>query len=421
MREALQRRVRSTALPFCAHAVGEEEIAEVAATLGSAWITTGPKVKQFEEDFSRFVGAPAALAVNSCTAALHLALVALGVGPGDRVITSPMTFCASVNVIEHVGARPLLVDVEPDTLNIAPQRVEAALAGAGRDPRARGREGPIKAILPIHLHGHPYEAEAILGLARDHHLDVVEDAAHALGAAYRGRPVGAWAADSAVPRTLTCFSFYATKNLTTAEGGMLTGAPALVDDARPWSLHGMSRDAWKRYDATGSWYYEVLHPGFKYNMTDVQASIGLHQLRKVPAFQARRRAIVGRYTRAFSEFPEVDTPSARAEVEHAWHLYVLRLRTERLRFPGADTTASAIRHRFIEELRERKIGTSVHFIPVHLHPYYRDKYGYRPEDFPVAYREYQRLVSLPLFPGMSDDDVDDVIDAVADVLERYRR
>ena len=199
MREVLQRRVRSTELPFCAHAVGEEEIAEVAATLGSAWITTGPKVKQFEEDFSRFVGAPAALAVNSCTAALHLALVTLGVGPGHRVITSPMTFCASVNVIEHVGARPLLVDVEPDTLNIAPRQVEAALARAGHDARTEDREGPIRAILPIHLHGHPYEVDSILGLARDYNLDVIEDAAHALGAAYRTRPVGAWAAGTTHP------------------------------------------------------------------------------------------------------------------------------------------------------------------------------------------------------------------------------
>jgi dTDP-4-amino-4,6-dideoxygalactose transaminase len=428
MREVLRRRVRSTALPFGAHAVGAEEIAEVTSTLGSPWITTGPKVKRFEEQFATFVGAPAALAVNSCTAALHLALVALGIGPGDQVVTSPMTFCASVNVIEHVGARPILVDVEPDTLNIAPQQVEAALAKAAAAARAGGagasprdREISIKAILPIHLYGHPSEMESIMGLARDYHLDVIEDAAHALPAAYRGRLIGSGAADLAPPRILTCFSFYATKNLTTAEGGMLTGAPELVDTARIWSLHGMSRDAWKRYDAGGSWYYEVLHPGFKYNMTDVQASIGLHQLRKLHAFQARRRDIVHRYHSAFSEFPELDTPVERPEVEHAWHLYILRLRTEQLRFPDQENSPCAVRNRFIEELRSRKIGTSVHFIPIHLHPYYRDKYGYHPGDFPVAYREYERLVSLPIYPGMSDEDVDDVIDAVADILERYRR
>jgi dTDP-4-amino-4,6-dideoxygalactose transaminase len=428
MREALQRRVRSTLLPFGAHAVGEDEIAEVADTLRSPWITTGPKVKRFEGEFAAAVGAPAALAVNSCTAALHLALVVLGVGPGDQVVTSPMTFCASLNVIEHVGARPLLVDVEPDTLNISPHEVEAAVAAAAREARARAAGAspgphptPVKAILPIHLYGHPAEMDALLEIARDHDLDVIEDAAHALPAAYRSRLIGSWAADRAVPRILSCFSFYATKNLTTAEGGMLTGAPELVDAARVWSLHGMSRDAWKRYDAGGSWYYEVLHPGFKYNMTDVQAAIGLHQLRKLDAFQARRRDIVRRYHSAFSDFPALDAPVERPEVEHAWHLYSIRLRTERLRFPDLDDSPGAIRNRFIEELRDRKIGTSVHFIPAHLHPYYRDKYGYRPQDFPVAHREYERLVSLPLHPRMSDDDVDDVIDAVADVLERYRQ
>ena len=430
MREALRRRLRSTTLPFGGHAVGDEEIAEVVSTLGSAWITTGPKVKRFEEEFAAFLSAPAALAVNSCTAALHLALVALGIGPGDEVVTSPMTFCASVNVIEHVGARPVLVDVEPDTLNIAPRQVEAALADApgrahahatGRSSRTRG--GGVKAILPVHLYGHPCDMRAILDIARAKDLDVIEDAAHALPAKHEGRLVGSRPGDvpdthTAAPRVLTCFSFYATKNLTTGEGGMLTGAAELIDEARTWSLHGMSRNAWKRYDVGGSWYYEVLHPGFKYNMTDVQASMGVHQLRKLPAFQARRREIAYRYQHAFSEFPELDIPVERPEVEHAWHIYILRLRTERLRFPGLDSPA-AVRNRFIEELRTRQIGTSVHFIPIHLHPYYRDKYGFRPGDFPVANREYERLVSLPIYPRMSNDDVDDVVDAVADILEHY--
>jgi dTDP-4-amino-4,6-dideoxygalactose transaminase len=417
-------------LPFGGHAVGDEEIAEVVATLGSAWISTGPKVKRFEDEFAAFLAAPAALAVNSCTAALHLALVTLGVGQGDEVVTSPMTFCASVNVIEHVGARPILVDVEPDTLNIAPAQVEAALAGAASAQSGarsrRGRRSRVKAILPVHLYGHPCDLDAITEIARDHNLDVIEDAAHALPAKYEDRLVGSWAGTrpathASSPRILSCFSFYATKNLTTAEGGMLTGAPALIDEARMWSLHGMSRNAWKRYDIGGSWYYEVLHPGFKYNMADVQASIGLHQLRKLTAFQARRREIVHRYQRAFSEFPDLDVPTERPGVEHAWHLYALRLRTERLRFPGLDDSPAAVRNRFIEELRIRKIGTSVHFIPIHRHPYYRDKYGYRPEDFPVANHEYERLVSLPLYPRMSNDDVDDVVDAVADILEHYRR
>lgn len=415
MREAIRGGIRSTFLPFGAHAIGPEEIAEVTSTLRSAWITSGPKVKQFEEEFRAFAGAPSALALNSCTAALHLALVALGIGPGDAVVTSPMTFCASVNVIEHVGARPILVDVEPDTLNIAPARVEAALA------EARGPSGAaVKALLPVHLYGHPVDMDALVGIAQEHNLDVVEDAAHALPAAYRRRRIGSWAAGRSAPRMLTCFSFYATKNLTTAEGGMLAGPQDLIDEARIWSLHGMSRDAWKRYDAGGSWYYEVQHPGFKYNMTDVQASMGLHQLRKLDGFYARRRGIALRYHRAFSQFPELDVPPERPEVEHAWHLYVLRLRTEQLRFPDQERGPASVRSRFIEALRARNIGTSVHFIPVHLHPYYRDKYGYHPNDFPVALREYQRLVSLPIYPTMSDLDVDDVIDAVADVVVRHR-
>ncbi|MBC7224055.1 MAG: DegT/DnrJ/EryC1/StrS aminotransferase family protein, partial [Anaerolineae bacterium] len=243
---------------------------------------------------------------------------------------------------------------------------------------------------------------------------IVEDAAHALPAKYKGCTIGSLPTADYGPPSAVCFSFYATKNLTTAEGGMLTGPADLVEEARIWSLHGMSRDAWKRYSAEGAWYYEVVRPGFKCNMTDIQAAIGLHQLRKLPRFQARRREIVQRYHEAFSQVEELQVPVERPEVEHAWHLYVLRLNLECFQ-------RSAVRNRFIEELRRRNIGTSVHFIPVHLHPYYRDKYGYRPEDFPVAYREYQRIVSLPLYPRMSDQDVQDVIDAVLDVVEHLRR
>lgn len=409
--------MRSTFLPFARPTIGEEEVDEVVATLRSDWITAGPKVRRFEEAFAAWNGAPAALAVNSCTAALHLALAALGIGPGDRVITTPMTFCSSVHVIEHVGAHPILVDVERDTLNVDPREVEAAVA---RD------SGSIKAILPVHLYGHPYDIDAILEIARDNELVIVEDAAHALAAKYKGRTIGAWplAGDGAAataPKVMTAFSFYATKNLTTAEGGMLTGVPEVVQEARTWSLHGMSRDAWKRYGSEGSWYYEVVRPGFKYNMTDIQASLGLHQLRRLPEFQRRRRAIARRYTDAFARLEALETPVVRSDVEHAWHLYVLRLHTERFRFPAGDDSALAVRGQFIEELRKRNIGTSVHFIPVHVHPYYRDKYGYTPGDFPNAYAGYARLVSLPFYPGMSDADVDDVIQAVADIAGRYRR
>ncbi len=428
--------MRDTFLPFSPPLIGEEEINEVVETLRSDWITTGPKVRRFEEEFAAFIGAPAALALNSCTAALHVALATLGIGPGDAVITTPMTFCSSVHVIEHVGARPILVDVEADTLNINPSliREKVEKEKRGKEIREKGiREGGrIKAILPVHLYGHPCEMEALIEIAQEYELAIIEDAAHALPARYKGYTIGSssllsslfpfsrfpFSTSSHFP-FLTCFSFYATKNLTTAEGGMLTGPPDLVEEARVWSLHGMSRDAWKRYSAEGSWYYEVIRPGFKYNMTDIQAAIGLHQLRKLPQFQARRREIVRRYNEAFSQFEEFQIPTERPEVEHAWHLYVLRLNLEH--FPAIRNPKSEIRNRFIEELKARNIGTSVHFIPIHLHPYYRDKYGYKPDDFPVAYREYQRIVSLPLYPRMSDQDVEDVIEAVVDVVEKWKR
>ncbi|HSU17084.1 DegT/DnrJ/EryC1/StrS aminotransferase family protein [Longimicrobium sp.] len=383
--------MRSTFLPFSPPNIGEEEIAEVVETLRSDWITTGPKTRRFEQAFAEYLGAPGALALNSCTAGLHTALVALGIGPGDEVVTTPVTFAASVNVIEHTGATPVLADVEPDTLNVSPERVRAAVT-----PRT-------KALLPVHFAGHPADLDPLNEIAAAHGLAVVEDAAHALPASYRGRRIGSGSNPVA-------FSFYATKNLTTGEGGMLTGDPAFLDDARVVSLHGMSRDAWKRYEKGGSWFYEVVLPGFKYNMTDIQASLGLWQLRKLAAFQQRRREVVAAYHEGFCSHPALEPPSCRADVEHAWHLYVLRLRLDQL---------SIGRDRFIEELAKRNIGVSVHFIPVHMHPYYARKYGWRPEDFPVAHREYQRILSLPLHAGMSDADVSDVVAAVRDVADTF--
>jgi dTDP-4-amino-4,6-dideoxygalactose transaminase len=380
-------------LPFSPPLIGEEEISEVVDTLRSDWITTGPKTKRFEKEFAAYLDAPGALALNSCTAGLHTALATLGIGPGDEVITTPMTFAASVNVIEHVGAQPVLVDVEPDTLNLDPALVAAAIT-----PRTR-------AVLPVHFAGHPADLDPIAELATTHRLAVIEDAAHALPARYRNRPIGAGGNPVA-------FSFYATKNLTTAEGGMLTGDADFLDRARVVSLHGMSRDAWKRYERGGNWFYEVVVPGFKYNMTDIQAALGLWQLRKLAGFQERRRAIVRMYDEAFAQDDALELPARRPEVEHAWHLYVLRLR------PGA---LHIHRDEFIEELRKRNIGTSVHFIPIHVHPYYRDKYHYQPDSFPVAYGNYQRMLSLPLNPRLADGDVHDVIDAVLDVVRRHRR
>src|SRR4051812_12384235 len=384
---------RSDFLLFSPPAIGAEEIDEVVDTLRSGWITTGPKTRHFEAEFRKRVDAPDALGLNSCTAGLHVGLLALGVRPGDEVITTPMTFCACANVIEHLGARPRLVDVERDTLNLNPAALEAALT-----PRTR-------AILAVHYAGHPAELDTINDFATQRGLAVIEDAAHAIPAQYKGRMIGSG------PNPVS-FSFYATKNLTTGEGGMLTGAPELIARARVLALHGMSRDAWKRYGPGGSWFYEVEEPGFKYNMTDIQAAMGLAQLRKLERFQTRRRQIVAAYNLAFRGVDALETPVERAEVNHAWHLYTLRLRPGTLRID---------RDRFLQELAARNIGTSVHFIPIHLHPYYRQRYGFQPTDFPVAYDAYQRLLSLPLHPLLSDIDLYDVVAAVLDVVRKFSR
>jgi dTDP-4-amino-4,6-dideoxygalactose transaminase len=386
-------RRRSQFLLFSPPSVGEEEVEEVAHTLRSGWITTGPKTRLFESAFRSLVEAPDSVGLNSCTAGLHLGLLTLGVQPGDEVITTPLTFCACANVIEHLGATPRFVDVEPDTLNLDPSAVEAAVT-----PRTR-------AILAVHYAGHPVDLDSINDIASRHGLGVMEDAAHALPARYKGRVIGSG------PNPVA-FSFYATKNLTTGEGGMLTGGTDLLGRARTLGLHGMSRDAWKRYGPGGSWFYNVEEPGFKYNMTDIQAAMGLAQLKKLPRFQQRRRQVVAAYNRAFQEIDALELPADRLEVEHAWHLYVLRLRLEALRID---------RNRFIEELTARNIGTSVHFIPIHLHRYYQQKYRYAPDSFPVAWSNYQRMLSLPLNPMLTDQDVDDVIEAVLDVVARFGR
>jgi dTDP-4-amino-4,6-dideoxygalactose transaminase len=385
--------VRESFLPFSPPAIGPEEVAEVVDTLKSDWITTGPKTRRFESEFAEYLGATGALAVSSATDAMLVGLAALGVKPGDEVITTAMTFCSTVHVIEHLGARPVLVDVEPDTLCIDPRAVEQAVT-----PKTRG-------ILPVHVYGHPCDLDPLLDLAASRHLFVLEDAAHSLPARYKRRLVGTIG-------TATAFSFYATKNMTTAEGGMLTGHPDFIERARIWGLHGMSRDAYNRYSAAGSWFYEVVLPGFKCNMTDIQASLGLQQLRKLPRFQEQRLRVVRRYQSALGGRPELQVPVERPDVESAWHIFPLRLNLD---------TLTIDRHRFIEEMKARNIGTSVHFIPIHLHRYYREKYGYVPDDFPVAHANFQRLVSVPLHPRLSDADVDDVIDAVLDIVNTYGR
>lgn len=385
-------------IPFSPPLIGEEEIREVTDTLRSAWITTGPKTKKFEEEFRRFTGAPAALALSSATAGLHLALIAHGVRPGDEVITTPMTFCSGVHVIEHVGAKPVLADVEPDTLNINPVQIERILKSSSRRKKT-------KAIIAVHYGGHPCDMSALMKISRKYGIPVIEDAAHSIPAKYKGKLIGSLG-------NLTAFSFYATKNLTTAEGGMLTGPAKLIDKARIWSLHGMSRDSWNRYSGKGSWFYEVVVPGFKYNFTDIQAALGLVQLKKIWQFHKRRKAIIKKYNEAFSKNTGLQRPVERKGLESAWHLYPIRLNSNKLRIP---------RSQFIEEMKKKGIVTSVHFIPIHIHPYYRKKYGYKPQDYPVAYGEYQRLVSLPLAPCLTDSQITRVIQAVNEISREYIR
>lgn len=378
--------MRSEFLPFSPPFIGQEEIDEVVESLKSRWITTGPKCRAFEAAFAERLQSPSALALSSCTAALHTALAVMEIGPGDEVITSCFTFCSTVSVIEHVGATPVLVDVEPDTLNLDPEAVAAAITERTR------------AIVPVHYAGHPCDMARLRTIADKHGLVVIEDAAHALPARHGDQWIGQ--ADNPV-----AFSFYATKNLTTGEGGMLTGSPEFIEKARVASLHGMNRDAWKRYDKGGSWFYEVVMPGFKYNLPDVLAAVGLAQLRKLDRMQARRREIVAAYRAAFADLP-VELPVEREGVESAWHLFVMRLLDE----------APLGRNEFIERMAAENIGTSVHFIPIHFHPYYRQKYGWREGMHPVAEDTFSRVVSLPLHAGLAPTDLDDVMTAVSDLL-----
>ncbi|MBA2677122.1 MAG: DegT/DnrJ/EryC1/StrS family aminotransferase [Ktedonobacteraceae bacterium] len=385
---------RAAFLPFALPHITQAEIDEVVDTLRSGWLTTGPKTKRFEREFAERVGAPHALAVNSATAAMHLALDAIGLQPGDEVIVPVYTFTATAEVVVYFRARPVFVDIDPATCNLDPRELEKHIT-----PRTR-------AIMVVHMAGLPAEMDAILDIAHAHSLPVIEDAAHAFPAKYRGRMIGTLG-------DMTAFSFYATKTLATGEGGMLTTTRAdYAERAAMMALHGISRDAWKRYTAEGSWYYEVLQAGFKYNMTDIAASLGLHQLARCEELLERRSTIARRYTEAFSCLPELETPPDPMHVEHAWHLYMLRLRLESL---------SIGRDAFIQELTKANIGVSVHFIPLHLHPFYRQAWQLQPTDFPRALGEYQRAISLPIYPGMTDEDIEDVIAAVAHIIAAHRR
>ncbi|MHC5545418.1 DegT/DnrJ/EryC1/StrS family aminotransferase [Bacillus subtilis] len=382
---------RNHFLPYSLPLIGKEEIQEVTETLESGWLSKGPKVQQFEKEFAAFVGAKHAVAVNSCTAALFLALKAKGIGPGDEVITSPLTFSSTANTIIHTGATPVFADIDENTLNIDPVKLEAAVT-----PRT-------KAVVPVHFGGQSCDMDAILAVAQNHGLFVLEDAAHAVYTTYKQRMIGSIG-------DATAFSFYATKNLATGEGGMLTtDDEELADKIRVLSLHGMSKAAWNRYSSNGSWYYEVESPGYKMNMFDLQAALGLHQLKRLDDMQKRREEIAGRYQTAFQQIPGLITPFVHDDGRHAWHLYVLQVDEKK---------AGVTRSEMITALKDKyNIGTSVHFIPVHIHPYYQKQFGYKEADFPNAMNYYKRTLSLPLYPSMSDDDADDVIEAVRDIVK----
>jgi dTDP-4-amino-4,6-dideoxygalactose transaminase len=381
--------VRPTFLPYHRPSIGPEEEAEVLDTLRSGWLTTGPKTQRFEAEFARRLGAAHALGVTSCTAAMHLALVALGVGPGDEVITSPITFPATANVIVHVGATPVFVDVEPGTLNLDMKQVEARIT-----PRTR-------AIIPVHFAGHLCQMDTLMALARAHDLRVIEDCAHTIEATLHGKNAGTWGDAGA-------FSFYATKNITTAEGGMLvTSSRDMAERIEILRLHGISRDAWKRYGHEGFKHWETLNAGFKYNMYDLQAAIGLAQLPKLEGFWERRRAIFRAYDEAFAALPSLGRLDVLDSVRHSYHLYVVMLRTEEM---------SRGRDEILDALQAENIGVGVHFRALHLQPFYRERFGFRAGQLPVAEYASERILSLPLYPAMQDRDVDDVIAAVIKVM-----
>ncbi|GJL59421.1 MAG: spore coat protein [Nitrospirales bacterium] len=381
-------------LPFHVPDIGEEEIQSVVETLRSGWLTTGSKTKHFEAEFAQRVEARHAVALNSCTAALHLALEAVGVTEGDEVIVPTMTFAATAEVVHYLKAKPVLVDCRADTLNIDVAQIEKAIS-----PRT-------KAIIPVHYAGQPCEMNRILEIARFHHLKVIEDAAHALPTRYRGRMVGSLG-------DITCFSFYSTKTITTGEGGMATTENAeWAERMRILSLHGISRDAVNRYTPEGTWYYEICYPGYKYNLTDIAAALGIPQLHKCDRFGTIRQRYATLYNEGFKGIPEITVPHVADDVEHAWHLYVIQLDLERLRIG---------RNEMIDLLKKQGIGTSVHFIPLHLHPYYRDNYGCLPINFPVASSVFERIISLPIYPKMTEMDIQYVIEVVAKLIKAHRR
>jgi len=381
-------------IPFHRAFTGEDEVRAISEVVRSGWLTMGAKTVEFEKQFASYVNAKYAIAVSSCTAALHLSLEAIGVGLGDEVLVPTTTFTSTAEVVTYLGARPVLVDVEGSTLNIDVQDAERKVT-----PRTR-------AIVPVHFAGQPCNLSAVAQLSNRYGLHVVEDAAHALPAEYEGRRIGSIG-------ELTAFSFYATKTLCTGEGGMITtNNEQYAARAQIMRLHGINRDAWKRYTSEGTWFYEVIEAGYKYNFTDLQAALGMAQLAKCDLMHKARCSIAEQYTEAFQPNPALLVPAVSPDRTSAWHLYVLRLKADRLRIN---------RDVFIQELAAAGVTCSVHFIPLHLHPFYQRKYGYKRGDFPVAEAQYECTLSLPIYPGMTDEEVEYVIWAVMNTTERFAR
>jgi dTDP-4-amino-4,6-dideoxygalactose transaminase len=381
-------------LPFHRALIEEEEINAVLEVLRSGWLTTGPRTHEFEAAFARYTGAAHAIAVNSCTAALHLALAAIGITEGDEVILPTMTFAASGEAVLYFKARPVLVDCAPNSFHM------------DRDQIANAITGQTRAILPVHYAGCPCDMDAILDLAHRHGLKVIEDAAHALPSLYKGEMIGTIG-------DITCFSFYATKTLTTGEGGMATTENLeYAERMRILSLHGINRDAWKRYTAEGSWRYDIVEAGYKYNLTDIQAALGLVQLGKCDEMRKQRAALAERYNRGLAYLEAFEIPSSPSHVQHAWHLYCVKVNPSVLRID---------RDRVVEELKHRGIGTSVHFIPLHLHSLYQNRLGYRKGQFPIAEEQFSRALSLPIYPSMTQDDADRVVESLREIDRDYRK
>lgn len=400
-------------VPFFRPSLGDQEVNEVVETLRSGWLTSGPRVKRFEDRFAESVGATNAVAVNSCTAALHLAVEALGLKAEQGVLVPTMTFAATAEVVRYQGAIPVLVDCDPLTLNLDLDDAARKLKKFQGTGNHNTKPTKIVGIMPVHVGGLMIDLGRLREFARAHKLWVVEDAAHAFPAGWRSDSKQSWQQRSNGSGAVTCYSFYANKTITTGEGGMaVTNNAKLARRIRLMSLHGLSHDAWGRYSANGNWDYKIVAPGYKYNLTDVAAAMGIHQLDRAEAMRGEREAIAMRYCAALAAVEQIELPADDDDRIHSWHLFAIKLRLKRL---------TISRDEFINELKRAGVGCSVHWRPLHLHPYYQKTFGWRAKDFPIATAMWKRLVSLPIFPGMRGEEIDHVIRTVKRICSRHAR